>query len=229
MRSSAAQIPGPRDAELIDLVVDAIGIISGLGFIAMFDARYRSFPLAIITVLALVVAAGPTLFYGYAWISQQRAAPTLLSFEHRWERPIFGQPGPHHPDMLPAPPGWPLEGTVALAEETDRGRALVRVTPYPDWTGYSALSFIAASGSGMPTKIRVSIVDIRPTDESDTNRFRENFDIGAQPTRITIPLDKLREISNGRPFDLAHIEAIFLNAVEPGSDTSVYLDDFRLE
>jgi hypothetical protein len=234
--AEAAQIPGPRDAEAMDLVIDALGIVGGLGVIALCDRNARAslnerplLGLSVISIAALLIATTPMALYGYAWISQYRAMPTLLSFENRWESAVFSQPGREHPDLIAAPSNWLGTGTIAYAEEAGRRGTLIRLTPYPDWGGYSTVSFIAASGNDDVQKIAVSVRDIRLKGERRNNRYSQQLHIGPEPKRYVISLDKVREIANERPFDIAHIESFSLNAADPGGGAKLLFDDFRLE
>jgi len=234
--AEAAQIPGPRDAQVMDLLIDALGIVGGLGVIALCDRNVRAslnerpmLGLGVISIAALLIATGPTVLYSYAWISQFRAMPTLLSFESRWERTVFSQPGKEHPDLIAAPSNWLSTGTIAYAEEAGHHGTLIRLTPYPDWGEYSRLSFIAASGNEDVQKIVVSVWDIGPEGERYENQYSQQLHIGPEPKRYVISLDKVREIANERPFDIAHIESFSLSATDPGGGASLFFDDFRLE
>jgi hypothetical protein len=61
------------------------------------------------------------------------------------------------------------------------------------------------------------------------NCYSQRLTIGPEPKRYVIALDKVREVTNGRPFDIAHVESFTLSAADPGSGTELLFDDFRLE
>jgi hypothetical protein len=235
--SEIAQIPGPRDAQFSDLIVDAIGVFGALGTAALWDEQLRSMlgnsllaMLAILSVCALGFALWPTIWQSYAIISRADSMPTLLTFEKRWERNIYALRDLEAQKVVPAPEDWPAEGDKVL-HSVERGRfgILLRLYPHPHWKGYSQLSFIAASGNDTIQDVTVAIRDIRPQRGAPWNRFYSNLDIGPEPRRYTVDLREAAESGAERPFDMQHIEAVVVSASHPGSNVELFLDDFRLE
>jgi len=235
--SELAQFPGPRDASLSDLVLDAIGIIAGLGIVALFDRSVRTslddkliLALGAASVLASAVIYVPTAWYGYAAVYQYRALPTLLEFDGFWERAIYGQTWKQRPELVAAPSGWPdASNMIAYTKETGRFGLLIRLEPYPDWSKYASLSFLAASGDAGHQEIIVTVRERRPQGRRRANRYSRPLSVGPEPTRYVIDLEEVRSISNGQPFDISHVSAVSFHAADPGSGTSIFVDDFRLE
>jgi VanZ family protein len=235
--SEAVQIPGPRDAQVADLIVDGVGIIGGLGIVALFDRdivtmlrKRRRLMLAVISTVALTASVASTLWYGYAIVEQSRAAPELLTFEHRWESAIFNKLNDQRPRLRPTPPGWPGSGdAVGYAEESGRWGILIRLYPYPDWRNYSTLSFVAASDSDISHDVMLSIQDIRPNKKDSSNRYSERFEVGPNPMRYEFSLEKVRGSAQAHPFDISRIESVRLSASNPGSQITLLIDDFRLD
>lgn len=235
--SEAVQLPGPRDASASDLVLDAVGIIGGLSTFAVFDRELRS-RLAKKTLVGLIVTSGlalsltflPTAWYAYAAVAQYRALPTLLAFEKVWERETYRDTFKNPPKLLPATPRWP-EGsnTIAYTKESMRRGVLISIEPYPDWSNYSALSFVAASPNERTQDIVISIRDIRKSGAPRANIYLQEFRIGPTPTRYVIPLEKIQSAVTQRPFDVSRVSAFALLAATPRSGTELLLDDFRLE
>lgn len=233
--SEAAQIPGPRDAEVIDLVVDAIGITGALGLLALLDRDMRSrlrhrarVGLAVATLLALVYSFVPTAWWCYSWLMQQRAAPVLLSFEHLWERKLYNTFGRTEKEHVPAPDGWPLAGTVLRVTSSQRG-GILEWRSYPDWSQHDYVTFLAATDDGNTYDVGLAIEDMRPDGEKERNLYRMTFEIGPGPQRIRIPLEPLRNITEPRPFELAHVNRTFMRMTERVPGVVIYFDDFRLE
>ena len=235
--AEAAQIPGPRDAQISDLVIDATGIVGALGIVAAFDplvkdvlSKVQRIMIAAFSVVALAVAFLPSAWYGYSIFSQHRLMPQLLTFEHAWESVAYWQTKDHSPELIDAPHGWPAAGgSVALATESGHDGILIRINPYPDWSGFSALSFVAASNSRSVHKLAIVIKDIRPRGNRSSNRYRNEFYVGPNPTRHVLNIADLQTLNSGRPFDLSHVHTIILSAAKPGNDVSVLIDDFRLQ
>ncbi len=220
--SEAAQIPGPRDAQLKDLFVDSLGIFGAIGLLAAINAgvsrdlrpalRVSLFATALI---ALSVACLPTLWLSYAMFRQQLDFPQVLTFESLWERSTFGQTASSRPSVVDAPEDWPVDGEhVAWSEESGRWGIFISIKPAPDWRGYSSLTFWAAS-TNHPFTLGIGLRDM------DGSRFYTAEPIGLVPRRVTIELPS--------KLNLSAIESITLSADSPGSGATLLVDDFQLE
>ena len=235
--AEAAQIPGPRDAQISDLVVDATGIAGALAITATFDpffdnilGKLQKVLLTAFSFIALAVALIPSAWYGYLIMSQHALMPQLLTFEHAWESATYWQTNDRDPELVDAPDEWPGPGgSVALASESGHHGILIRINPYPDWSGFSALTFVAASASHSVHKLAIVVKDIRPIGGSSSKRYYHEFFVGPDPIRYVVTMAELQAPNSGRPFDLSHVHTIILSAAIPGNDVSVLIDDFRLQ
>jgi hypothetical protein len=115
--SEIAQIPGPRDAQFKDLLIDGIGIFGALGAAALWDRdvrlllpRNQRAVLAAASLAALAFSFWPTISQSYSMLQRYRAMPVLLSFENAWERNIFREHSDGLPMIVDAPDGWPGPG-----------------------------------------------------------------------------------------------------------------------
>ena len=234
--SEIAQIPGPRDAQFKDLLVDAIGILGALGITASFDRRVRSainksarLLLPTIAGVALAIACVPTLWYSYALVSQQRAFPVLLSFEQTWETATISRTNGLKPSRVAAPDDWPVDGaTIAHGTEAGRWGIFLSLHLSPDWQGYSKLSFVAASADA-EFPLALCIRDIRPDRKSRRNRFCKHLTVNSEAQRFVVEFDEIRLAMEGRPFDFTRVEALVFSASKPGDGRELLLDDIRLE
>jgi VanZ family protein len=233
--AEASQIPGPRDAEVSDLFVDAIGIGAALGMLALFDRdmRHRLTTSARVvlvggTCLALMFSLAPSTWYAYALVSQHQAMPALLTFEHTWEKSLHSNRGSGRIRQLDAPTDWPIDGSVLQVTSSSRG-GLLLWRPYPDWSGFSALSFLAMSVDASTRDALIFIEDTGPEGRDPAIHYRTTFEIGPTPRRIRIPLDAIRATTEDRPFDIAHVNFVFLRLSERMRGAVVIFDDFRLE
>lgn len=234
--SEASQIPGPRDAEFSDLMVDALGILGALGVVAAFDRAVRSqlkkstrIVLPLVASIALGIACLPSLWYAYALLEQYRSFPTLLTFEHAWESAAFSQTTGRRPMLVSKPPNWPVDGdVVALAKENGRWGIFISFHPQPDWRDYSALTFIAASYHG-DVEMDISIRDMQKDGERSGVRYNKFVRLDEKPQRIVVAFDDIRANPKGRAFDLSLVEAVVLSASTPGQESEILVDDFRLE
>lgn len=232
-----AQIPGARDAQLSDLVIDAVGVAGGLLAIATFDLQLhklarpaRRAKLAAVAGLALVVACAPGGWYLYALASQLNAEPQLLSFEKFWEASTYWPTDRKHLRLQAAPKGWPDSmSTVALARESGSWGALIRIYPVPDWSTYSAVSFTAASATDKTHRLTVALRDMRGETDRYSTRVSTSVLVGPKPGRIRIALSDFHFVEGDGPIDLRHVGSFVISAFEPGGDVAVLFDDFQLE
>jgi hypothetical protein len=204
--------------------------------VAAFDRSVRSqlkrstrILLPLLASIALGIACLPSLWYSYALVEQYRSFPSLLTFEHAWERAAFNQTSGHRPTLVAKPPNWPVEGdTAALAQESGRWGIFLSFHPLPDWQGYSALSFVAASKHG-DIEMDISVRDMPKDGEHEGVRYNKFVRLDEEPRRIVVAFDDIRANPKGRAFDLSLVEAVVLSASKPGQDSEVFLDDFRLD
>ena len=223
-----SQIPGPRDAAVSDLVTNVIGIFAGLALVAAIDRDVdlgdspwprRLFGVAALAALAYVVA--PTVSLTAAAATRQANLPVLLSFESWLETRLYTRMGARPPTRVVAPADWPASGKL-IGRGTARGRwgTMIAMSPYPDWRGYDAVSFVVASVTAEPVSIGVSL-------RSKTKRYYRVVEAGPKPGRVRIAFDDIRA---KRPeFDFSNVRMLIISAAEPGEPYVVLFDDFRLE
>lgn len=235
--SEIAQIPGPRDAQFGDLLVDALGISGGLGVRAAFDKRARA-AMGRWTRLALPVAAGaalsvacfPALWYGYALLQQQRLFPSLLVFENAWERATLSQNYGGPPDFVAGPDEWPDPGSsIAYAEEYGRSGIFLSLHPLPDWRGYARLSFTAASATASAFPMAFCILDAKPDKETRRNRFCKDIVLSSTVAEYSVEFSEIEKAMPLRPFDFSRVSSVAFSASNPGAGNALLIDNVRLE
>ena len=236
LASEIAQIPGPRDAQLKDLVVDALGIFGAIGISASLDSSVRSIipkwtrlMLPAAAAAALAIACVPTLWLGYALIQQKNAFPSLLTFERRWETAAFGQVPGHRPELVTAPADWPGDGTV-VAHAVERGRwgIFLSIHPLPDWRGYETLSFLIAS-AGEEFSLDMCIRNKYLKGEEARNQYCKSIKVGPEAREISIPYSEILAGSKSGTFDFSRVDAVVFSVAKPGAGNELLIDDIRLE
>ena len=236
LASEMAQIPGARDAEIMDLVVDALGIFAAVGIAASLDKNVRHLLptwarllLPTAAAAALAVTCVPTLWLGHALIQQRAAFPTLLTFENRWESAAFGQTQGKRPTIVEVPVGWPAGGPlVARAVEHGRWGIFLSLHPLPNWSDYETLSFVIASAAE-EFALDICINDTKATRESSSNRFCKSVEIGPLPQDISITFAEIKNGANSQHFDFTKVDAVVFSAAKPGSKVELLVDNIRLE
>jgi hypothetical protein len=234
--AEGAQIPGPREAELSDLLIDALGIVGFLACSAALDREFRSTvgKLAVTSTLLigvpmLVAAVAPTIWLSYALVMRSHAIPQLLNFEEPWES-TYAHGDEVDYDVITAPPGWPTgSGNVAKLYSAGRYGLMLHLQAYPDWTGYTAVGFVAATSGGETRHIAFGLWGLPPGDGRLPGRYYTLVEIGAAPARHCVFFDDLPGANSDRPFDLRHVSELILGTSKDDLGVSIYVDDFRLE
>lgn len=234
--AEAAQIPGPRAAEMKDLVADTLGILGFLGAAALIDRNMRRSIgkmqmvfLSIVSIPALLAAIVPTLWLSYALVLRSQLLPQLLSFDEPWERTYFS--GDEMPlEIVPAPDGWPDgSGNIARLHTAGQWGLMLHLRPYPDWSDYSVVSFVAATTDGRARRIAVGLWGIRPGDNTQPGRYYTTVTVGPNPARICVSFSELDGLPSGRRFDLAHVSELLLGSAKNRIGEELLVDDFRLD
>jgi len=234
--AEATQIPSGREAQLSDLIIDALGIIGFLGCAAALDRDIRgtigvpgAIALTLVSIPAFGAAIAPTAWLTYALVMRQQALPQLLSFEEPWERTYANGIEVDY-EVLSAPPGWPAgSGNIARVESSGGFAMMLRLAPYPDWSNYKAVSFVAATTGGESRRIELGLWGLEPADGSLAGRFYTGVRIGPAPARYCIQFEDLPGETVDRPFDLRVVSELLLAAASHETGITVLVDDFRLE
>lgn len=226
--SELSQIPGPRNAEVADLVVDGAGILAGLALVAALDSslNFGTSPwtrraVALASALALIAIVMPTLQLIAAISVRNANFPVLLSFESALERELYAGMQTPEPVRVPKPKDWPTDG-VMIGNATASGRwgTMLAMAPYHDWKDYKAVSFVVASGNDEPVDIGVML-------RSNKKNYYRRFTAGPDPRRVRIAFEDI--VAKRPDFDLSDVRTLVVSAAEPGQPYEVLLDDIRLE
>lgn len=233
--AEAAQIPGGREAQLEDLLTDALGIVGFLGCAAALDRKVlaavggpRSVVLALIGVPALIAAVASTIWLTYALVMREQSMPQLLSFDRPWETTYaFGDKVDY--DVILAPDGWPeRSGSIARLNSAGDFGLMLHLHAYPDWSDYAAVSFVAGTTGSETRRIALGFWGLKPDDGSKPGRYYTRVKIGPVPTRYCISFEELPDATSERPFDLRYVSELLIGATKNEAGVTVYVDDFRL-
>jgi VanZ family protein len=234
--SEAAQIPGPREAQISDLLVDGLGILGFLGTAAVFDrgiratiSKRRATLLSLICIPAFVLTLMPTSWLLYALVMRTQALPQILSFDEKWEQ-TYSSGVDGGLEIIPAPTGWPEgSGNIARLRSAGRWGLMLHIHPHPDWSDYSAVSFVAAASNEESRRIALGLWGINPGDGSPPGRYYTVAKVWSEPARYCILFDVLNKPSSQRKFELTQVYELLVGATKDVTGIEVLVDDFRLE
>jgi len=234
--AEASQIFGPREAQISDFLTDALGVLGFLGIVAFLDSgvrriigRPRTVLLALIGIPALVLTLMPTLWLSYALVQRSQSLPQLLSFDKAWEQ-TYRKGAGVPPEVIPAPVGWPPDsGNIARLHSAGRWGIFLYLFPHPDWSDYSAVSFLAATSGEETRYISVGLWGISPEDGTPRGRYYTSITVRPDPARFCILFGDLNKPTSQRKFDLTQVYELLLGSANRGTDEGLLVDDFRLE
>ncbi len=234
--AEASQILGPREAQIGDFLTDALGILGFLGIVAVLDSgvrrtigRPRTVLLALIGIPALVLTLTPTLWLSYALVQRSQSVPQLLSFDEAWEQ-TYSSGKDAGLEIIPAPDGWPEgSGNIARLHSAGQWGLMLHIRPDPDWSDYSAVSFLAAASNEDSRRIALGLWGINPGDGTPPGRYYTRVKIGREPARYCILFDDLNDSSSQRKFDLTQVYELLVGATKDQTGVELLVDDFRLE
>lgn len=228
MLAEALQIPAHRDASWGDVGRDACGIAAGLlaAYAGRAAAAGRILVLAAMLLILLAGLFGPGRKLA-ARLSTELRFPVLADFESPLDLTLVELRGATV-EAVPAPPGWPLPGHVALV----RTRAHAS---YPgigfyglprNWSAYKTLTFRAAAAQKMPLNLYVLIRDAAHGNRY-TDRFNARYALDATPRTIRIPLANVRRAPATRRMDMTRIVLVTFFVVGDAPH-AFYLDRIAL-
>lgn len=234
--SEIAQIPGAREAQVSDLLVDALGIAAFLGCIALFDhrvkehlGRRRKVFLMLIVIPAVAMTLLPTFWLTFALAMRGAAIPQILSFDKVWED-TYSSAETGRLALIDAPSGWPVEsGKIALLTSAGQFGLMLHVYPYPDWSQYAGVSFVAATTDGISRRIAIGLWDLAPKEAASASRYYTTKMIHPQPARYCLSFRDVTAESGEREFDLTHVSELLLGATRHVQGEELLVDDIRLE
>ena len=227
LAAELSQVPGPRNAEFSDLVVDNIGILAGLTVSAaiqpptgLLGNAVRRWHIAALAFVLTIAVMAPTAWLIAAFVHRGQQLPLLLSFESLLDREYYIGMHSTPPARADSPENWPASGnTIGLGTADGKWGTLIAIDPHPDWRAFDAVSFFAANARDEPASVGVTIHGL--------DNYYQVFEVGSTPTRLVVRFDDIRTAAPR--FDFASVRTVVVSAANPDEDLSLYLDDFRLE
>jgi hypothetical protein len=226
-----------RDAELGDLIRDAVGTVSFLIIAASLDRSTRIRTAG--TTVKLAVRGGAVLLFltayislaswGLAYFHRTNAFPTLASFETATggrfisvEHATFERTQP--------PEAWRRQPNKMVGHVTFHPAEYSTMTldePYSDWKGYSTLVLSLFS-----PRVDIFNSTVRVEDQQHngdySDRFNATYEIRPGPNRIQIPLDRIASAPATRRMDMSAIASLALFVANLKDTLSLYVDSISL-
>jgi hypothetical protein len=228
-----------RDADPYDVLRDVVGAGSFLLLAGTIDPAYKSraiisrmlsrYGLRLLAVLFLAGTSGSAIIWGAAYVERDVRFPVICDYGS-YLSSLFLAPEYASIDAVNPPPGWtgpPGYKVCKITFDMSTYPGLTINEPYPDWTGYSRLSFDVYSALKASAELSIRVHDIRHNWEL-TDRFTRTVRIAPGMNRISIPLADIQNAPVGRQMDMKAIRQIIIFAASPPEPFSLYLGPLRL-
>jgi hypothetical protein len=234
-----AQIDGPRDADLADILRDLAGAVSFLGLYMYFDVHLtKSWPRAtgrlrktVLMLSIIVVAASlvPLTLTSTAYLQRNSAFPTICDFDSYWVKRFLTTESARL--KIVSPPTAMQTASVGVGQLNLRAGdypGFGIFEPYPDWREYQELVLDIYSPLDSTISIRIRVEDSYH-DGNLTDRFNRTLTLTPGESRIVIPLKEIRSGPAKREMDMSDIAAIHFFAVDLKQRITLYFDTMRLQ
>lgn len=231
------QIPLERDASVLDIINDCIGIFAFLGLHAAVDpllriARKKLFQYGVLclSALLLLVSLYPVIIATGAYLGRNSRFPILHKFESRGETSFLDFRHVSTEIRIPSE-DWPQNASNALRVVFHSGTQYPGISLsecFSDWQKYSSLCFSVFLPESTGATLSLRIHDSDHNNEY-TDRYNTKLAIKGGLNEISIPLSDVARAPKGRKMDMAHIRTITLFCTSLSEDLVVWFDDFRLE
>lgn len=234
------QLSSDRDADIHDVLRNAIGILSFLGLYANVDPALKEWRnntakgiiISILSVSLALLIAGLTPLMSLASDYYQRniAFPALVEFNKRWSQ-TFITTRRTSLKIVALPDQWQehdqrLVGQLTLFPAWYPGLTLNE--PVSDWSAYTHLSFRIYAETAQPFKLTLRINDAQHNRQYE-DRYNTSLTIRQGMNLFRIPLEEIRNGPVFRELDMQSIEKLTLFAVEPDQPIEFYLSNLHLE
>ena len=231
--SEGAQISGPRDASIEDLVSDWLGAGAALLFALALSRRHPFLPatrvgFTLAGLASCLIALWPLISVSAAYLERNLQQPMLISFDHHFGK-TFRRAQHTTLDLRHDPTTGKTTGIITLEEGAWPG--LIFHDVWPDWRDYSTLVVELGLEGDAPLEINIRVHDHvhKLGDQPYNDRFNLSYEL--QPGRHTlrIPLEQIHNAPKGRRMDLSQIEGIVVFCSSEHAGRQFQLLEMRLE
>jgi len=230
--SEAAQIPGPRDASLSDLLMDWLGG-GAVILLAIAASRPRARPVsrlafALAGALCLAIAAYPLARVSAAYAARNAGFPELLPFGTPMLS-TFVRAQNARVEYEPSDTGLYRRIRVQLGDGSWPGIVLHDLVS--DWSDYETLRLEIGTPDAPPFELNIRVHDEPHLDGDQpySDRFSQRFQIEAGARAMSIPLQRIATAPSGRRMDMRRIDGIVIFAERRFAGREFVLNSIRLE
>jgi len=238
--SEIAQIPGPRDASIEDLIVDFVGAATALALVRRHevprpDLTHRRLALGLISLAGILFLLAPLLPAVVAYSYRYQQLPDLVRFHGANFDKVdtyFLSGNQVHPSFRTLPEEWRQlddPASLMLVLPPIQWPGLWLDEPHPDWRDYTSLLLDLTNPGEEPLVLTARVHD-RHHNHEFADRFNSRIAMPAR-TRMQVrtPLEAVRNAPLGRKMDMEHIAGLVLFRTSPEREDVVYVTRITLE
>ena len=229
----------PRDASVLDLIYNIIGITSFLACAATFDVDFREWLVLrsragrnlvrVMAVLLFSIAFIPFVTIVLAHVHRKAQFPVIIDFESILDRSFLAT-SEADLDLVEPPPQWSEDSSAHVGKWNMAPGHLSAVTvqyPYPTWEGFELLQIDLFSTLQEPLSVTLRVDDVQHNFEFN-DRFNAELTINPGLNHVKIPLADIKNAPLGRQMDMSSIASIILFAPASEERRFLYLDNIAL-
>lgn len=232
-----------RDAEVGDVLRDALGAFAALGFLATIDPKLRAaLPRrrrliggTMVGVAGTALLLAPLVVAALSYRDRQRNFPVIADFDRPYSNYFVGALGgaETRPAALPRWLVGHAQETRALHVKSSGARwwGVTIREPRSDWHGFNRLGITIANPSRKPLDLQLRLYNARGDDDEEAEaRFAAKFQIAAASWATnTIPLAALTVPGGAESFDIGDVQSLMLARSGGTESAEFYLVRIWLE
>lgn len=231
--SEAAQIPGPRDASVRDLVSDWLGAVAAIALIRAYNInqirnRRHKICAAMFGTTILLIALSSLIGVSAAYVERHYQFPILVSFDGRFSE-YFRRPQNSTLKIIEHRIYAESIGQVTLGDGAWPG--IVFHDIQPDWSAHSVLIFEFGLDSDSTLDIHIRVHDLIHSrgDQPPGDRFNRTIALRPGRQSVKIPLQEIRNAPENREMDLSRIDGIAVFCSRNDTGRTFDLVEIRLQ
>ena len=225
-----------RDAEVDDVIHDALGAVAALAAIASIAAlgakrRTLAVVLFVLSMATASAALYPLALATAAYVKRERQFPLLVEFDSTPDT-FFWRPNTTDPKVMQMPANLAsVSGETALYVPFVHGSypGIEIEEVHGDWSGLHSLVLDVANPSAKPVRLTLRVHD-RTHNFAFRDRFTRSVQVPAgRRINFEIALADIEAAPQGRSMDMRHISAVLIFSTESAPGAGVLLKHLWLK
>jgi len=219
-----------REASALDLLVNFLGLISGLCLVEAFRLigrpKYRrvSFVLVITSLSLIAVCIMPLMLLSVSYIERNKAFPVIADFDSHWTAAFTRF---NKVSLVAKDEHEPPDGIRRVRFEPTEYPGISIVEPVSDWTEYDRLVVALYSNNDHMISVTVRIHDV-VHNQSHSDRYNISLAVEPGMNMYKILLKDVEQAPLNRAMDMTAIAGLTLFANSLDKPVTLGISNIRL-